>query len=84
MIDRVFKDLVWEGWLIIYMNNMLIFLNNAEEHRVQTCRVLQQLQEHDLYLEPEKCMLKVPEVEFLGAIIQAEEIAMDPIKLKAI
>ena len=37
MMDRVFEDLVREGWLIIYMNDMLIFSNNIEEHRIQTC-----------------------------------------------
>lgn len=63
---------------------MLIFSNNVEEHRIQTCRVLQWLQEHNLYLKPEKCKFKVLEVEFLSAIIQAGEIAMDPVKLKAI
>ena len=34
MVDRVFDDLVWEGWLIIYMDNMLIFSNNVKEHRI--------------------------------------------------
>ena len=84
MMDRVFNNLVCEGWLIIYMDDMLIFSNNIEEHRIQTCQVLQWLQEHDLYLKLEKCKFEVPEVKFLGAIIHAEEIAMDPIKLKAI
>ena len=63
---------------------MLIFSNNIKKHRIQTCRVLQWLQEHDLYLKPEKCKFKVPEVKFLEAIICVGEIAMDPIKLKAI
>ena len=84
MMDRVFEDLVREGWLIIYMDDMLIFSNNIKEHRIQTCQVLQWLQEHNLYLKPEKCKFEVPEVEFLGAIIHAGKIAMDPVKLKAI
>ena len=63
---------------------MLIFSNNVKEHRVQTYRVLQWLQEHDLYLKPKKCKFEVPEVKFLGVIIWAGEIAMGPIKLKAI
>ena len=66
------------------MDNMLIFLNNAKKHRIWTCRVLQWLQEHNLYLKPEKCKFEVLEVRFLGPIIQAGKIAMDPIKLKAI
>ena len=84
MMDTVFKDLVCKGWLIIYMDDMLIFSDNIKEHRIQTCQVLQQLQEHDLYLKPEKCKFEVSEVEFLGAIIHTGEIAIDPIKLKAI
>ena len=34
MIDRVFEDLVREGWLIIYMDDIPIFLNNVKEHRI--------------------------------------------------
>ena len=84
IMDRVFNNLVCEGWLIIYIDDMLIFFNNIKEHRIQMCWVLQWLQEHNLYLKPEKCKFEVPEVKFLGAIICAGEIAMDPIKLKAI
>ena len=34
MMDRVFNNLVQEGWLIIYMDDMLIFSNNIDEHRI--------------------------------------------------
>ena len=54
MMDRVFDNLVWEGWLIIYMDDMLIFSNNIDKHRIRMCRVLQWLQEHNLYLKLEK------------------------------
>ena len=84
MMDEIFADLTREGWIIIYMDDILIFSNNLEEHRKRTRRVLQRLQDHALHLKPEKCLFEVAEVEFLGAIISAGKISMDPVKLKAI
>ncbi len=83
-MDKIFDDLTWEGWMIIYMDDILIFSNNIEDHRKCTRRVLQWLQDHTLHLKPEKCHFEVAEIEFLGAIISTGKISMDPVKLKAI
>lgn len=73
-----------EGWLIIYMGDILIFSKTKEEHIIQTKRVLQRLREQDLFLKAEKCEFNTTEVEYLGSIIRPGEVAMDPVKLKAI
>jgi hypothetical protein len=56
MMNNIFSDLLQEGWLIIYMDNILIFSPDHETHQKQTHKVLSRLQEHRLYLKPEKCM----------------------------
>jgi hypothetical protein len=33
MMNNIFRDMLNEGWLIIYMDNILIYSNDPEEHR---------------------------------------------------
>ena len=84
MMNEIFKDMLDEGWIVIYMDDILIFSKACGEHTERTKRILQHLQEHDLYLKAENCKFKVQEVEFLRMIIKPDEIAMDPTKLAGI
>jgi hypothetical protein len=69
MMNDIFRDMLNEGWLIIYMDDILIYSNDPEEHRRRTLRVLARLCENDLFLKAEKCKFDVKEVEYLGLII---------------
>ncbi|GBE80361.1 hypothetical protein SCP_0300760 [Sparassis crispa] len=84
MMNEIFKDLIDEGWMIIYMDDILIFSNNMEEHRQRTLQVLERLKQNDLFVKPEKCTFDSQKVEYLGMIIHPDHIGMDPIKLKGI
>ena len=84
MMDYVFRDMLDEGWLAIYIDDILIFSSDITEHHNRTRRVLQRLQDNDLFLNPKKCEFDVKTVEFLGSIIRPDEVAMDPTKLSAI
>ncbi|GBE80324.1 hypothetical protein SCP_0300390 [Sparassis crispa] len=84
MMNALFEDMIDEGWIVIHMDDILIFSKNLAEHHVRTRRVLQRFKDNDLFLKPEKCFFDVKEVEFLGMIIRENYIGMDPIKLKGI
>jgi hypothetical protein len=84
MMNDIFRDMLNEGWLIIYVDNILIYSNDHEEHRKRTLRVLARLCEHDLFLKAEKCKFDIKEVEYLGLIISKNKITMDPTKLAGI
>jgi len=84
MMNDIFGDLLQEGWLIIYMDDILIFSPDHETHQKRTHKVLSRLQEHRLYLKPEKCTFNTNEIEYLGMIIRPGSITMDPAKLKGI
>lgn len=84
MMNAIFKDMIDEGWIVIYMDDILIFSGNREDHRKRTIRVLERLKEHDLFLKAEKCLFEVEEVEFLGTVIKPGELSMDPVKLQGI
>ena len=60
------SDLIVEGKITIYLDDILIFSNDLETHRAITCEVLKRLAEHDLFCKPEKCEFEVPKVEYLG------------------
>ena len=79
-----FKDMIAEGWLIVYMDDMLITATNEKQNIERTRRVLQRMKELDLHLKLKKCKFGVKEVDFLGLILRPGEIAMDPTKLSGI
>ena len=84
MMNDVFSDMIEEGWIVIYMDDMLLFSTTIEEHRKRTERVLEQLRKNDLFLKLEKCVFETHEVELLGMIIWPDAILMDPHKLAGI
>ena len=69
---------------VVYINNILIYSNNKREHQEQVRKVLAKLKEAGLYVKPEKCEFSVEKTTFLGFIISADGIEMDPAKVKAI
>jgi len=82
MMDTIFRDLMTAGEVIIYMDDILIATpNNPEHHQRLVHQVLTRLEEHNLYLKPEKCTFEALEVEYLGLIIGHGRIRMDPIKV---
>ena len=76
--------MIAEGWLVIYMDDLLIFSPDEETHRERTKRILQCMKELDLHLKLEKCCFATTEVEYLGMIVKPGQLAMDPVKLDSI
>ena len=84
MMDYVFADLVSQGKVTIYLDDILIYTKDLDEHRKVVREVLRRLVEKDLYLKPEKCEFEVEETEYLGVIVGHGQIRMDPAKVQAI
>ena len=83
-MNNSFKDMIAKGWLIVYMDDMLITTANEQENIERTKRVLQRMKELDLHLKLKKCKFGVKEVDILGLILWPGEITMDPTKLSGI
>ena len=84
MMDDYFREYIDEGWIVIYMDDILIHAQNKEDLQKKTKLVLAKLKEHDLYLKLEKCKFTQEKVEFLDMIVTKDTIMMDPLKLAGI
>ena len=71
MVD-IFREEVAEGWLLTYIDDLLVFSDGSKEHHLSLVRrVLQKLQDHDLFLKPEKCHFLKESVDYLGIVTDA-------------
>ena len=83
-MDSTFGDMIAEGWLIIYMDNILVAAKTLEECQEWTRWVLDRMQEEDLHLKLAKCAFDQTEVDYLRLVVKNGEVLVDPMKLKAI
>ena len=85
MMNAIFVEELLEGWLTIYMDDILIHTDDEiQKHQPLVHRVLDKLTQHDLFLKPEKCLFEKRSMEFLGVILGKGTIQMDPTKLKGV
>jgi hypothetical protein len=84
IINKIFQDLITEGVISIYLDDILIFTNSLEDHCRITCLVLDRMCEHKLYLRLEKCEFKKTKIEYLGVIISHNKVKMDPVKIAGV
>jgi len=89
-MNSVFAPEIAEQWLTIYMDNMAIHKaklpdetdeQHLQWHRELVKRILAKLQEHNLFLKPEKCTFEQPTIEFLGVNVDQGTVQMDDTKI---
>uniref|UniRef100_A0A8C5PED6 Gypsy retrotransposon integrase-like protein 1 n=1 Tax=Leptobrachium leishanense TaxID=445787 RepID=A0A8C5PED6_9ANUR len=82
-LNDIFRDIL-DQFVIIYLDDILIYSNTAESHETHVRTVLLRLLKHHLYAKLEKCLFHTRSIEFLGFIITPGYIQMDPAKVKAV
>jgi len=55
VMNNIFRTLIAKGIIVVYLDNILIFMKTEEEHEQAVRRVLEILVEHKLFLCLEKC-----------------------------
>src|SRR5260370_3253769 len=69
----------------VYMDDIIIGTGSTlEDHKAAVHDVLTLLEEHDLYLKPEKCTFHSSSVNYLGVILEKGVTHMDPVKISDI
>jgi hypothetical protein len=84
MMNDIFQDLISEGVVCVYLDDILIFTKDLDEHRKVVRKVLDQLQEHKLFLQPEKCEFEKTKIEYLRLIILENKVEMDLVKVAGV
>jgi hypothetical protein len=79
---------IFQEWLddfvVIYIDDILIYSSSMEEHAEHLRKVFQRLRENKLYAKLKKCKFGVTEVDFLGHKITQDGLVMEDHKVKAI
>ncbi len=82
-IHDVFRDML-NRWVIVYIDDILIYSNSLEEHTQHVRSVLERLIQYQLYAKAEKCEFDHTSTSFLGYIISHEGVATDESKVRAV
>ena len=82
-INEVLGELL-DTFVIAYLDDILIFSTEPEEHQRHVMKVLTKLQRVELQLKLSKCEFHIQDTEFLGHHITMEGIHTDPAKIQAI
>jgi hypothetical protein len=82
-MDIFLKDLIGQD-CYVYIDDIAIFSKTAAWHAARLENVMERFEEANLKLNPEKCAIAQPRVDYLGYIISQDFIAASPDKVKAV
>jgi len=81
LMNKVFMDYL-DKFVVVFIDDILVFSRNEEEHEEHLRLVLQRLRENQLYAKLSKCEFWLKEVSFLGHVISEGGVSVDPGKVK--
>jgi hypothetical protein len=79
LMNSVFMS-VLDKIVVVFIDDILIYSKNEEEHARHLRIVLTHLREHQLYAKFSKCAFWLEEIQFLGQVLSANGIAVVPAK----
>ncbi|PKA56559.1 RNA-directed DNA polymerase like [Apostasia shenzhenica] len=77
LMNRVFQSYL-DQFVIVFIDDILIYSKNQEEHSKHLHLVLQKLREKKLYAKFSKCEFWLSSVNFLGHVISVKGVSVDP------
>ncbi|CEP01920.1 hypothetical protein PBRA_008863, partial [Plasmodiophora brassicae] len=82
-MNETFSDFI-DRFVVVYLDDILIFSKNAEEHEQHVRLVLERLRSARLTAKLSKCLFDAPEVEFLGYLVSKDGLRLDPSRVDTI
>jgi len=82
-MNRIFRPFL-DKFVVVFIDDILIYSRTHEEHVEHLRLVLGVLREKQLYAKLSKCEFWMNEIQFLGHVISACGIAVDPTKIDAV
>ena len=83
IMNKVFMDEL-DKFVVVFIDDILVFSETAEEHEEHLRIVLEKLRQNQLYAKFSKCEFWLEEVAFLGHVLSGEGVAVDPSKIEAV
>jgi hypothetical protein len=81
LMNMVFMEYL-DKFVVIFIDDILIFSKTEEEHEKHLRLVLEKLRSNQLYAKFSKCEFWLTEVAFLGHVISTRGVSVDPSKVK--
>jgi hypothetical protein len=73
-----------DKFVVVFIDDILIYSQNEEEHAEHLRVVLTRLCDHKLYVKFSKCEFWLKEVPFLGHVLSEDGIYVDPTKVQEV
>ena len=80
LMQRVFQPYL-DQFVVIFIDDILVYSKSEEEHEKHLRIVLQTLREHKIYAKFSKCELWLNQISFLRHIISEEGVKLVPAKV---
>jgi hypothetical protein len=81
LMHKVFMDRL-DKFVVIFINDILVFCKTEEEHEKHLRLVLEKLRSNKMYAKFNKCECWLTKVAFLGYVISTGGVSVDPGKVK--
>jgi len=82
-MNDIFSD-VLDIFVVIYLDDILIYSDNMDDYKKHIKKVLKRLRENQLYTSPTKCVFHQDRIEFLGFVLGVDGLRMDKSKTQTI
>ncbi|MBW0563815.1 hypothetical protein O181_103530 [Austropuccinia psidii MF-1] len=84
MMNTIFPEELSEGWLIIYIDDIIVCSETWDNHLSRLERVLQKIVQVNMKISLKKCHFSYSELKALGQVVSGLSLAIDKNKVAAV